>query len=173
VLELDDLVFRVRALGQGHPFSSRAYRYVNAVVARERTGQPVPEIGIWAGYAINAGYCLRRVEEDEVGAAITEAPMPLPEGLDEAATEVAARIRTEGADPFLLYGEERVVDALDRLIGGEIERRLGHWAETIDERSWEELEDYLAWWVVKGYALRVVEQLVPEGADDIGSVQEK
>ena len=166
MLELEELIFRSRALGQSHPFSPRAYRYVNQIIARERTSQPVPELGIWAGHAITAGYCLRRVEEDDAGGDVGEAPDSLPDDLDEAATTIAGMIRTEGAGPYLLYPEVRLVEALDRLIAGEIERRLGHWDGTIDEKSWRGIEEYLAWWVVKGYALRAAEGLVPEPSND-------
>jgi hypothetical protein len=160
-LDIDDLIFRVRALAQAHPFSPRAYRYVNDMVARERTSQPVSDLGIWAGHAVTAGYCLRCVEEDEAGRVIDRPPQFLPDDLDEAATRIAGLIRTEGAEPYLLSPEDRLVEALDRLIGGEVERRLGHWEGTIDEDSWREIEEYLAWWVVKGYALRVAERFTP------------
>jgi hypothetical protein len=52
-----------------------------------------------------------------------------------------------------------VIEALDRIIAGEIERRLSHWEDTIDQQTWEELEDYIAWWVIKGYAMRVAEEV--------------
>ena len=160
-LGIDELLFRARALGQAHPLSPRAYRYVNEIVARERTSQPVPEIGTWAGHALTAGYCLRRVEEDDTGRRTDVAPEPLPQDLDEAATRIAERLRTDGAEPYVLYPEPYVVEALDRLIAGEIGRRLAHWEGTIEEEAWRELEEYIAWWTVKGYALRVAEGLVP------------
>ncbi len=161
MLELDDLIFRARALGQTHPFTPRSYRYLNEVVARERTSQPVPELGIWAGHAITAGYCLRRVEEDDTAHVVETLPEPLPDDLDEAATHLAARIRTEAAHAYLLYPEERVVEALDRMIAGEIDRRLSHWEGTIDDTARDEIAEYLAWWVIKGYALRAAELLIP------------
>lgn len=163
-VDLDDIIVRARALAQTHPFSPRAYRYLNHIVARERTEQPVPDIGIWAGHALTVGYCLRRVEESQTG----RRPDPgsaasLPDDLDQAATRVAAAIRTEGADPYLLLPEEQVVAALDRMIAGEVDRRLSHWTGTVDEDSWRELEEYLAWWVIKGYGLRVADELLPAG----------
>lgn len=169
VLELEDLIFRTRALGQAHPFTPRVYRYVNAVVARERTTQPVPELGIWAGHAITAGYCLRRVEEEDTGSVAELIPGSLPDDLDGAATRIAELIRTEGAGPYLLYPEDHVVEALDRLIGGEVDRRLSHWEGTIDEDSWHEIEGYLAWWTIKGYALRIADVLLsPAVATGVG-----
>lgn len=156
-LEFEDLIFRSRALAQTHPFSPHAYRYVNRIVARERTSQPIMELGIWAGHAMTAGYCLRRVEEGDTGRTLEDPPEPLAETLDEAATRIAELLRTEGVGPYLFYEEERVVAALDNLIAGEIERRLSHWQGQIDDESWQEIEEYLAWWVVKGYALAVAD----------------
>lgn len=168
MVDFDRWIVRARALGQTHPFSMRSYRYVNAVVDRERTHRAADEIGVWAGQALTAGYCLRCVEEGDDGpaAASTAAAASLPPSLDAAATHVVHLLRTEGADPYLLTPEDDLVEALDHLIGGEIERRLGEWGEADqgNESARAELEEYLAWWTIKGYALRVVDQLLPEGA---------
>lgn len=170
MLDLDQAIFRARALGQSHPYTARAYRYVNDVVARERAKQPSDELGVWAGYAINAGYCMRRVEEEDTGLTVESPPDDLPSDLDAAATHVTTLVRTEGAGPYLLYEEARVVEALDRLIDGEIDRRIGDTGDPeqdapVDPDVRADVEEYLAWWVVKGYALRVVEFLVPEAAE--------
>ncbi|MGH7424707.1 MAG: hypothetical protein ACREJP_00885, partial [Candidatus Methylomirabilales bacterium] len=113
------------------------------------------------------------VEEEEMGKALRdrsagagfgEAPEP-PEDLDTLSTELAEKIRTDGAQDLFLYPEPLVIDALDHLIGGEVERRLSHWAETIDEETFTELEGYIAWWTVKGYALRIAERrLAPDSS---------
>ena len=66
-LNAEDLAYRARALAQAHPLTSLARQYVDRSVAEQRTSQPIPEIGIWAGAATIGGYCLRRVEEAEVG----------------------------------------------------------------------------------------------------------
>lgn len=169
MVEFDRWVVRARALAQTHPFTPRSYRYVNGVVDHERQHQPSPEMGVWAGQALMAGYCLRRVEEQDgpdgqgPGAA---AAASLPASLDAAASHVAELLRTEGAEPYLMSREEQVVEALDRLIEGEVERRLGDWAEgeRLDEDMRAELEEYLAAWTIKGYALRVVDQLLPDDA---------
>jgi hypothetical protein len=175
MVDFDGWIVRARALGQSHPFTRRSYRYVNAVVERERAEQAADEIGVWAGQAITAGYCLRSVEEKESNASLQSgsAAQALPESLDAASSHVAQLLRTEGADPFLLSSEDEVVEALDHLIAGEIERRLGSWGEAddIDEDAWTELEEYLAWWTVKGYALRVVDQLLPETAAETPEVE--
>jgi hypothetical protein len=166
---LEEIIFQTRVLAQGHPFSGPGDAYLNQIVARERTEQSVPEIGVWAGYAITAGYCLRRFEEEDTGHGPDAAPasessdVGTPssvEELDELSTEIADRIRSENPGDLFLYTEDAVVDALDHLIAGEVERRLSHWAETVDEETFAELEAYVAWWTVKGYALRVAERLV-------------
>lgn len=167
MLDLHSLIFRTRALGQTHPFTPRAYRYLNARVTQERKVQPAEELGIWAGNAITVGYCLRCVEESDVGRVIDAAPEQLPDDFDAAASHIAQLIRTEGAEPYLLYPEERVVEALDQLIMGELERRLGAQDAAVEGRAGEGSEDiteYLAWWVIKGYALRVADHLISEPA---------
>lgn len=158
-LEPEELTFRARALAQAHPLSATAKQFLDRAVAVQRTSQPLPEIGIWAGAALLHGYCLRRVEEDEAGLC----PDPPGEeaadldGLDAAATAIAADLRTGDPAQHLLAEEERIFAALNRIIASEVERRLDHWRDTIDERAWAELEEYVTWWVVKGYALRVAE----------------
>ena len=49
------------------------------------------------------------------------------------------------------------VAALDLLVGSQVEHRLEPWRDELDDDTWAELERYLAWWVVKGYGLRVAE----------------
>lgn len=170
-LPVEEIVFRSRALAQAHPFTPRAEAYLKSVVAREQSVQPAPEIGVWAGYAIRVGYCLRRVEENDA-----EASGPLQEAadisgdLDRLSSDIADRIRTETAGALLLYPEELVVEALDRIIAGEVERRLSHGSDKIDRETFGELESYLAWWVIKGYALRVAELL---GTDDAKEVSQR
>lgn len=156
-LSLDDIIFRTRALAQAHPFSPRAQAYLNETVARERVEQPAEQIGVWAGHGLTVGYCLRCIEEDDTEQ--TPDLDTLPQGdLDALSTDIADRISGERAEGLLLYPEPVVVGALDRLIAGEVERRLSHWYETIDQESFEQLEAYIAWWTIKGYALRVAEQ---------------
>ena len=162
-LSLDDIIFRTRALAQTHPFTSRAQAYHNSTVARERTEQPAPDMGIWASYSMTAGYCLRRVEEEDDGRTGTWSPLPgqkvETQDLEELSSQVADQIRTDQAGGLLLYPEPLLIDALDRLIGGEIERRLSDIAENVDSDTFGELEAYIGWWVLKGYSLRVAEQL--------------
>jgi len=158
-LNAEDLAYRARALAQAHPLTSLARRYVDRSVADQRTSQPIPEIGIWAGAGAIGGYCLRRVEESEAGlelAASDDDPPDL-DALEEATSTIAAELRAEGAGGHLLGDEDRTVEALDRIIASEVSRRLDHWKDDVDQAAWAELEEYLTWWVVKGYALRVAE----------------
>ncbi len=158
-LNAEDLAYRARALAQAHPLTGLARQYIDRAVADQRTSQPVPEIGIWAGAGSIAGYCLRRVEETEAGLEFEVGEEPLPEldALEEATSQIAAELRTEGAGGHLLGDEDRTIEALDRIIASEVSRRLDHWKDDVDQAAWDELEEYLTWWVVKGYALRAAE----------------
>jgi hypothetical protein len=159
MIEPDELAFKARALAQAHPLTPLVRRYLDRAIAEQRTTQPMLEIGIWAGAGITNGYCLRRVEEDQVGlelAAIEEPPIDIDE-LDAAAGVIAAAMRTGTNDHWILPGD-LLLAALDRIIASEVDRRLEHWRDTIDDRAWAELEEYITWWVVKGYALRVAER---------------
>jgi hypothetical protein len=162
-LSAEELAYRARALAQTHPLTPLAKRYLDQAVALQRTSQPVPEIGIWAGAALLNGYCLRRVEEEDVDIHLEAEPdaasLPEVEQLDEVAQRVAAEIRSDDSGGHLLADDDEVIDALDRIVASEVERRLDHWRESIDKKAWVELEEYLTWWVVKGYALRVAETL--------------
>lgn len=161
---MDDIVFRTRALAQAHPLSTAASTYVNATVTREKTEQPTTEIGIWAGAALTVGYCLRKVEEvDRFGQHPPGVDAPDPAVLDRTAQDIAGAIRTGTGGRYLLNPEDFVVDALDRLIAGEIDRRLEHWRDTIGPETEREIEEYLAWWVIKGYALRTAEVVLADG----------
>ncbi|HVM14110.1 MAG TPA: hypothetical protein VM287_07250 [Egibacteraceae bacterium] len=107
------------------------------------------------------------MEEQDVGRVIDTPPEPLPDDFDAAGSHIAQLIRTDGADQYLLYPEEHLVAALDQLIMGELERRLGAQDAVVEGRAGETSEDvteYLAWWVIKGYALRIADHLVAEPA---------
>ena len=158
-LNAEDLAYRARALAQAHPLTTLARQYVDRSIAEQRTSQPIPEIGIWAGAATIGGYCLRRVEESEAGLELTASDDDLPDldALEEATARIAAELRGEGAGGHILGDEDRTIEALDRIIASEVSRRLDHWKDDVDQAAWGELEEYLTWWVVKGYALRVAE----------------
>jgi len=180
-LSLDDIIFRTRALAQTHPFSHKAQAFHNRTIAREKTNQPFEEMGNWASNAITVGYCLRRVEEDDSGVATWSLGPEAGQDafvLDEKSSDLADAIRTGEGTKYLLYAEPLLIDALDRIIGGEIERRISDLADKVDTEAFEELESYIGWWTLKGYCLRVAEQLAasgdamePEGAAGSGETQ--
>jgi hypothetical protein len=137
------------------------------VVAQERASQPIAEVGIWAGGAVLDGYCLRRVEEDPAAIRSEQPARGEEEGadrdaeldrLDAAATAIAADLRSGASDSLPPGAGEATIAALDLLIGKGVERRLDHWRDAVDDAAWSELEAYMTWWVVLGYALRVAEQ---------------
>jgi len=161
-LTAEELSYRARALAQAHPLTALAKKYLDRAVAQQRLNQPIPEIGIWAGASLLNGYCLRCVEENDadilLAAASDDSAFPDLDDLDELATTVAAELRSDTGSRHLL-GDDRVFDSLDRIISSEVNNRLGHWSDTIDDAAWAEMEEYITWWVVKGYALRVAETM--------------
>ncbi len=161
-LTAEELSYRARALAQAHPLTALAKRYLDRAVAQQRLCQPIPEIGIWAGASLLNGYCLRCVEENDadvlLAAATDDSAFPDLDQLDDLATQVAAELRSETGNRHIL-GDDGVFDALDRIINSEVNNRLGHWRDTIDDDAWAEMEEYITWWVVKGYALRVAETM--------------
>lgn len=154
-----ELAFRARALAQAHPLTPIARRAVDQAVARERAAQPLPELATWAGAALVNGYCLRRVEEDAAGLDLgpPEGADPVLEEIEDAAGAIAADLRAGpgGGGP----ADEVTVAALDRIIGSEVERRLDYWRDELDDSACAEVEEYVTWWVVRGYALRVAEMV--------------
>jgi hypothetical protein len=167
-LTAEALSYRARALAQAHPLSGLAKRYLDWAIAGQRTSQPLPEIGIWAGAALLAGYCVRRVEEEDLGldSGHPSGRVDLTvEQLDEAAALIAAEVRTGWGErePTVPLGhrdsadEERLIKALDRIVASEVANRLDHWRDSVDDGAFRELEEYITWWLVKGYAVRVAE----------------
>lgn len=82
---------------------------------------------------------------------------PGADDLAAGAGAVAAQLRSGDPGSVTLLPAEETVAALDRLIATEIDKRRDHLREQLDDDAWNELEDYLAWWVVHGYGVRVVE----------------
>lgn len=157
----EQLAYNARALAQAHPLTPLAKRFVDRAAEVERTTQPLAEIATWAAAGATTGYCLRRVEENETGlvlAATDEADVDLDE-LDDQAQRIVADLRSEHGSDQYLVAEDDVVAALDRIIASEVDRRLHNWRDSVDDQAMHEFEDYVTWWVLKGYALRVAEQL--------------
>lgn len=157
-IDLDELCFAARALAQSHAMTEPAHRYRQTCLERERLRQPVTELADWAGTALLVGYCLRRSEEPRARDAELCAVAAHDHEVDldevEALTE---SLRVGDAGSVSLLSADVTVAALDRIIATELDKRREHMREQLDDASWLELEDYIAWWVVHGYALRASE----------------
>lgn len=154
---VDELCFVARALAQTHPMTEAAHRYRQRCHETERSRQPVAEPADWASTALLVGYCLRRAEEQRAGAEPVETDSAGPGDLAAAVAAVAESLRTGEAGRVTLLDPDVTVSALDRVIATELDKRQEHLREQLDDQEWSELEDYIAWWTVHGYALRAVE----------------
>ena len=162
---VDDLCFTARALAQTHPMTEAAHRYRQRRHRAERSRQPAPEPADWASTALLVGYCLRQAEEQRAGAepvggtgvAGFEPAGPGSDDLSAVVIAAAESLRTGKAERVTLLDPAVVVSALDRVIATELDKRQEHLREQLDDAEWSELEDYIAWWTVHGYALRAVE----------------
>ena len=154
----EKLAYRARALAQAHPLSALARRYIDQVTAAEKASQPSGEVAFWASVALLNGYCVRRVEEtDTTGEAELDTAIDLDD-LDAKVAKVAADLRAGQTAGLLLADEDSVIEALDRIVASEVDKRLDQVLEVDDkEAARSELSEYLAWFVVRGYALRVAE----------------
>lgn len=156
-VDIGDLCFTARALAQTHPMSQPALRYRQRQFEQERARQPVSELADWASTALLVGYCLRRAEEQVVAGPRSEPDLRTPDDYETSAGAVAETLRVGDAGTIALLPGETTVAALDRLIATELDKRSEHVREQLDDAAWTELEDYIAWWVVHGYAVRVTE----------------
>lgn len=158
VIDPAELAFRARALAQAHPLSAPASDAIDVIVDAQCKAQPSHDIGSWVASALLAGYCLRRVEEAVAGVRVQESGHPrAPAGIDPDVVErIAAAVRGDGAAPWLLDALV-TVGALDRIIASELYKRANQGADCLSPDAWTELEKYLTWWVVEGYALRSAE----------------
>ncbi len=155
-VDLADLCFTARALAQTHPMSGPANRYRQECFDRERERQHVTDLADWASTALLVGYCLRRSEEQAVGRLLQPFDVG-SETFSQRATELSETLRTGDAHSVTLLPPDFAVAAIDRIIGTEIHKRDEHLREQLDELAWAEFEGYIAWWVVHGYCVRVVE----------------
>jgi hypothetical protein len=161
VLEADQMAYQARALAQSEPFTLMARRFVDRAMEEERNAQP-GNFAIWANAAFTKGYCVRRVEEEDVGRSFTVAPddaLPDPAELEKRTDEIFTALRSEDSDlsGVLISDEDRMLDVLDQVIASEVRNRIEN-AGNMSSRAKVELEDYMTYWVVRGYALRVAEQ---------------
>jgi hypothetical protein len=153
-----DLTFKARALAQAHPLTVTATAYREQMIAEERRTQPMTEFSEWAATAFLVGYCIRRVEEADCGLAPdtssgSDALVPL--GHD--AVRFSDEVRGGRPAGTRLLEQELVERLLDRVISTEIEKRVEHWKAQISKADWAMFEEYVAWWVIHGYALRAAE----------------
>ncbi|MGH9279239.1 MAG: hypothetical protein ACRD12_14175 [Acidimicrobiales bacterium] len=162
LLTADQMAFRARALAQSEPFTQLAREVVQADMAAERDAQP-GNFAIWANAAYTKGYCARRVEEDDVELLLVASPpgdMPPLDTVVAQTDTIAVALRSDDAElhRHLISDEDRVLDVLDQIIGSEVRNRVDNASEKLSARARQELEDYITFWVVKGYALRAAEQ---------------
>lgn len=150
--------YKARALAQAHPLTPLANRFRNVAVAQEERDQPMVELARWAGEALLKGYCLRKVEEQDVGGRpeVAGDDADLDE-LAERATRIAGDLRGGDPAPHLLGEADLTFQALDRIIVSELSSRADNYRSAVDAAGWQQFEEYIAWWAVRGYALRVAE----------------
>lgn len=160
-LAADQMAYRARALAQSEPFTGLARRVLDKDMAAEREAQP-GNFSVWANAAYTKGYCVRRVEEDDVGMELVAAPdesLPDVEKVLEVTNTIVTALRSDDIDlrPHMISDQDRVLDVLDQVIGSEVRNRTDNAGTNLNSRARLELEDYLTFWVVKGYALRAAE----------------
>jgi hypothetical protein len=162
LLAADQMAYQARALAQSDPFTLLARRSMDRAIEEERKAQP-GNFAIWATAAFTKGYCVRRVEEEDEGvtyAAVAADALPDLDQVDAKTTEIMTALRSdddEALRPYLVSDEDRLVDVLDQVIGSEVRNRLENTSQTLTSVARAELEDYLTYWVVRGYALRAAE----------------
>ena len=165
LLAADQLAYQARALAQSDPFTPLARRSMDRAIEEERKAQP-GNFAIWATAAFTKGYCVRRVEEEDEGITYAAAPpdaLPELDELDAKITEIMTVLRTddEAADAalheYLVSDEDRLLDVLDQVIASEVRNRLENTNQTLTSPARAELEDFITYWVVRGYALRAAE----------------
>ncbi len=161
LLAADQLAYQARALAQSDPFTPLARRSMDRAIEEERKAQ-AGNFAIWATAAFTKGYCVRRVEEEDEGVtyvAVPEDALPDLDEVDAKTAEIATALRTddESLHAYLISDEERLLDVLDQVIGSEVRNRIENANTTLSSGARAELEDYLTYWVVRGYALRAAE----------------
>lgn len=162
LLDADQMAYRSRALAQTEPFTQLAREVLDKAMAVEREAQP-GNFSVWANAAFTKGYCVRKVEEDDVAielAVNTGDDFPPLERVLEVTDTIVTALRSEDIDlsEHMISSEERLFDVLDQVIGSEVRNRTDNADTNLSPRARGELEDYLTYWVVKGYALRAAEK---------------
>lgn len=156
----EELSRQARTLAQAHPLTPLASEYVNRSVEEQKSSQPSPEVATWASACLINGYSLRRVEEVEAGLvlAVQQESGADVDRLAADATRIATEMR-EGKEPApFLIEEDDVISALDRIIATEVSRRMDNLRNQVDAAAAAEIEEFLAYFTIQGYALRAAEQ---------------
>jgi hypothetical protein len=159
-----DLALRARHLAESAPLSALAAGFVECEVAEQLRARPFAELGAWAGEAFVAGYSLRLVEEEHAGLAV--ATVDHGGDLERLDATVAAGLRAGDAVPYLLGDPGVIFRAVNRIIASVVENRLDHHRHHLADRACSGLQEYLTWWVVQGYAVRVAETTPAAGCPD-------
>ena len=150
--------YKARALAQAHPLTPLAKRFKDRAVAQQELDQPMVELARWAGEALLKGYCLRKVEEQDAGATYEpDGDGPDVEAVEALAGDIAGALRTGNPTPHLLGEADLTFSALDRIITSELSSRSDNYREAVDADGWRQFEEYIAWWAVRGYAMRIAE----------------
>jgi len=150
--------YKARALAQAHPLTPLATRFRKRAVAQEELDQPMVELARWAGEALLKGYCLRKVEEQDAGVGLEVAGDETDlDALEARAADIAGDLRAGDPAPHLLGDAQLTFEALDRIITSELSSRSDNYREAVDDAGWQQFEEYIAWWAVRGYALRAAE----------------
>lgn len=165
LLSAEQVAYQARALAQTDPWTRAARRHIDRAVATHAgEKQEFPkEFLQWAVAAALKGYSVRVVEEDDAGYKLSAAE----DGPDdsELATKVGQVIEVIRAgedgevtlEAVLLGDEDRTLEALDRVVTSELSTRYNNMSATPNLAQRSEFEEWMAHWVVQGYALRVAE----------------
>jgi hypothetical protein len=161
LLAADQMAYQARALAQSDPFTALSRRSMDRAIEAERQAQP-GNFAIWATAAFTKGYCVRRVEEEDTGVtyvAVDADALPDLDEVDAKTAEIVTALRTDddSLHGYLISDEERLLDVLDQVIGSEVRNRIENSNASLNSTARAELEDYLTYWVVRGYALRAAE----------------
>lgn len=165
LLSAEQLAYQARALAQTDPWTRAARRYSETTIGEHvAAGKDLPkEFAQWASAAMLKGYCIRAVEENDAALEVTtEGNTEDDAELARTTTAVVEVVRggEDGAvalSAVLLGDEDRLLEALDRIVVSELSTRYNNMSSTPNVAQRSEFEEWMAHWVVVGYALRTAE----------------
>ena len=154
----DTLTFRAKTLAQAHPLTATASDLIERVVHAQAASLPMEEMGQWIATAMLIGYCVRAVEEDATSCPRLTPTVSVDLGaVDAAADDLVARIRSASGKGVVVGDPDEVIAALDAVITGEVAKRVDPWRDQVGADAWASFEEFVAYYVVKGYAIRAAE----------------